>query len=82
MMQWALQMWINKELTNQDTINKILERSGLVGKISNKPFELIIPPVFTRIDVMTKMARYNPNDQTYAWPDENIALVASAEHTL
>jgi seryl-tRNA synthetase len=82
MMQWALQMWINKELTNQDTINKILERSGLSGKISNKPFELVIPPVFTRIDVMTKMARYNPNDQTYARPDENIALVASAEHTL
>lgn len=82
MMQRALQMWINKELTNQDTIDKILTKANLKDKLSNKPFELVIPPVFTRIDIMKKMARYIPNDQTYNWADENIALVGSAEHTL
>ena len=70
------------QLSDQSVIDTILTKYNLKHKVSNKPFELVIPPVFTRIDVMTKMARYNPNDQTYAWPEENIALVASAEHTL
>lgn len=81
-LQWALLTWINSQLTDQSIIDKILQKYNLSGKVSNKPFELVIPPVFTRIDVMQKMARYTPNDQTYDRKDENLALVASAEHTL
>ncbi len=81
-LQWSLHTWINMQLTDQHIVDKIISKYNLTWKVSNKPFELIIPPVFTRIDVMKKMARYAPNDQTYSWPEENIALVASAEHTL
>lgn len=74
-MQWALLTWVNMQLTDQSVIDTILAKYNLTGKVSNNPFELVIPPVFTRIDVMQKMARFVPNDQTYNRADENIALV-------
>jgi seryl-tRNA synthetase len=79
-LQFALMQWVMDLLTNQDVINDIIEKHNLT--VSNKPFSLILPPFFMKMEVMDKMGRLNPKDDRYCYEEDGIVLNGSAEHVL
>ncbi len=66
-------------LTDQEIIKKIIKQESL--SISDKAFQPILPPVMIRNEVQEKIHRVF-GDQTYKIQNEDLNLVASAEHTL
>lgn len=80
LLQFAIVNWVFQTLTNQEVIDQIIKNNNL--KVSNKPFSAVIPPVLMKREVMQKMGRYNPNDQTYDLKLDDMVLVASAEHSV
>jgi len=66
-------------LTNQEIIKKVIKQENL--SISDKAFQPILPPVMIRNEVQEKIHRVF-GDQTYKIQNEDLNLVASAEHTL
>lgn len=80
LLQFAIVNWVFQTLSDQDIINQIIKNNNL--NVSNKPFSAIIPPVIMKREVMQKMGRYNPNDQTYDLKLDDMVLVASAEHSI
>jgi len=42
----------------------------------------IIPPLMVNYETMAKMGRLHPMDDRYCHPEDNQALIGSAEHTL
>ena len=79
-MQFALVQWIMDMLTNQATIDHIISHRKL--DVSHRVFELVLPPVIMKMDVMQKMWRLEPKDERYCLHDDQQVLVWSAEHTL
>jgi seryl-tRNA synthetase len=51
-------------------------------KISDKPFEPILPPAMARTEVYDSTARLDKEETTYKLADDDLWLNASAEHTL
>lgn len=80
LMQFAIINRVMQTLTNQEVIDQIIATNKL--QVSNKPFSPVIPPVIMKREVMQKMGRYNPNDQTYDLKLDDMVLVASAEHSV
>lgn len=79
-LQFALMQWVMDLLTNQDVIDDIIATNNLT--VSNKPFSLILPPFFMKMEVMDKMGRLHPKDERYCYEDDGIVLNGSAEHVL
>lgn len=79
LMQFALMMFAVETVTNEKIIKKIITDNKL--KLSTKPFVPIIPPVMIRDSVQKSIHRVF-GDQTYSIKNEDLNLVASAEHTL
>ncbi len=79
LMQFALTMFAFETLTNEEIIKKIVADNNL--KLSTKPFVPMIPPVMIRDSVQKSIHRVF-GDQTYSIENEDLNLVASAEHTL
>ncbi len=80
LLQFAIVNRVFQTLSDQETINQIIKDNNLT--VSNKPFSAIVPPVLMKKEVMKKMGRYNPNDQTYELTHDDMVLVASAEHSI
>ncbi len=80
-MQFALVQMCLDILTNQDTLEKIAKDSGL-SSVPQKTFVPIIPPVFVKPVVQVKMARFLTPEEHYMFPNDDLMLVGSAEHTL
>lgn len=80
LLQFAIVNWVFQTLSNQTTIDEIIKNNNL--DVSNKPFVAVVPPVLMKKEVMKKMGRYNPNDQTYELTQDDMVLVASAEHSV
>lgn len=80
LLQFGLVNRVFQTLSNPQIIDQIIKNSNLT--VSNKPFVPVIPPVIMKRDVMEKMGRYNPNDQTYDLKLDDMVLVASAEHSI
>lgn len=80
LLQFAIINWVFQTLTDQTIIDYIISSNNL--NISNRPFSAVIPPVIMKKEVMKKMGRYNPNDQTYELIHDDMVLVASAEHSI
>lgn len=80
MMQFALiQMCLNI-LTNKETLQKIATEAGV--SIDVDAFMPVIPPVFIRPLVQVKMARMMAPEDHYMFPNDDLMLIGSAEHTL
>ena len=79
-LQWALHQFALRTLTDEATIARVARDAGLDG-ISTKPFEPVLPPVMVRRDVQHAIHRIQ-GDTTYRIEQEDLNLVASAEHTL
>lgn len=79
LLQFALTMFTFDVLTDETIIKKIIEEKGL--NLSSKPFIPMIPPVMIKNTVQRAIHR-EFGDQTYKIHDEELNLVASAEHTM
>lgn len=79
-MQFALVQLCLEILTNEETLKKIAEQSNT--QITPSRFLPVIPPVFIRPIVQVKMARFMTPEEHYIFPNDDLMLIGSAEHTL
>lgn len=80
LMQFALIQMCLEILTNDETLKKIANEAKL--SINPSKFTPVIPPVFIRPIVQMKMARYMTPEDHYLFPNDDLMLIGSAEHTL
>ncbi|MBP6931248.1 MAG: serine--tRNA ligase [Candidatus Pacebacteria bacterium] len=80
LLQFALIQMCLDFLTNKETLQKIATNAGLSLNVSE--FMPVIPPVFVRPLVQVKMARYMTPEDHYMFPNDDLMLIGSAEHTL
>ncbi len=82
LLEFALIQYTFQTLTSKKTIKKIAD--SVQKEYSAKPFVPVIPPDFIRPQVFEKMARLSPEDkdERYYFPQDDIYLIGSAEHTL
>ncbi|MBI3888589.1 serine--tRNA ligase [Candidatus Nomurabacteria bacterium] len=80
LMQFGLIQMCLEILTNNDTLKKIAEESSI--SVVPSAFIPVIPPVFIRPLVQLKMARYMTPEEHYLFPNDDLMLIGSAEHTL
>ncbi len=81
LLQFALVQMCFSVLTNSEIIKEIANNLGL-HTISTKPFIPVLPPVFVRPSVQLKMARLMTPEEHYSFPEDDLMLIGSAEHTL
>jgi seryl-tRNA synthetase len=79
-LQFALIQFGLDVLTNEETIKKIVQDSGL--QVVSKPFVPVLPPAVAKTEVYIATGRLNKEEQTYKIEGEDLWLNASAEHTL
>lgn len=80
LLQYAIINFTFSVLTNENILKNIINDNNL--KVSSKPFIPIIPPLMINYDTMEKMWRLHPMEDRYCHPEDNQALIWSAEHTL
>ena len=80
LLQYAIINFTFSVLTNENILKEIIKKNNL--KVSSKPFTPIIPPLMVSYSTMEKMWRLHPMDDRYCHPEDNQALIWSAEHTL
>jgi len=80
LMQFALIQMCLEILTNEETLKKIAE--GFSISVIPTAFTPVIPPVFIRPLIQVKMARFMTPPEHYMFPDDDLMLIGSAEHTL
>ncbi len=80
LLEMALWRFAMDVLTNQQTLQKIIDANSL--KVSAKPFIPILPPAAAKQAVFEATGRLNRQEQTYKIEDEDLWLNASAEHTI
>jgi len=79
LLQFAIIQFVFDVLKDEDILKKIKKENNL--NISSKPFSPMLPPVMIRNEVQQSIHRVF-GDQTYTLKDEDLNLVASAEHTM
>lgn len=80
LMQFALLQHCMGILTNKLLLEKIATDANL--DISVDSFIPVIPPVFVKPAVQNRMARFLTPEEHYMFPEDDLMLVGSAEHTL
>ncbi|MDE2188118.1 MAG: serine--tRNA ligase [Patescibacteria group bacterium] len=80
MLQFALIQHCLKKLTNAGELEKIAKAANV--EIPMTPFIPVLPPVFVKPAVQNRMARFLTPEEHYMFPDDDLMLVGSAEHTL
>ncbi|HEX8993971.1 MAG TPA: serine--tRNA ligase, partial [Candidatus Paceibacterota bacterium] len=80
MLQYALVDYTMKTLTSREKLQKIIDDAGL--SVSAAPFIPVVPPVMVKKQVQVRMARFLTPEEHYLFPEDDLMLVGSAEHTL
>lgn len=80
LLQFALIQFALEVLTNAETLEEVAKEVGLSIPIT--AFTPVIPPVFVKPAVQNRMARFLTPDEHYMFPNDDLMLVGSAEHTL
>lgn len=80
LLQFALIQMCLEILTNKEILETIAKDAGL--SLIPSVFVPVIPPVFIRPIVQMKMARYMTPEDHYLFPNDDLMLIGSAEHTL
>ena len=80
LMQFALIQFCLQLLTNKSKLQEIADGAGL--KIKVEEFIPVIPPVFIKPIVQLKMARLMTPEEHYMFPNDDLMLIGSAEHTM
>ena len=81
-LQMAIVNFVMNSLSNEDIIKEIIEKAGLTGKISEKPFTIVLPPLMLRTEVYDAMDRLEPREDRYKIEGQELWLQGSAEHVL
>jgi len=79
-LQFAIMQYTFDILTNQQTLQKIIDQNKL--KVSSKPFIITIPPIIINQDTANKMGRLHPKDDRYCIEEDSFMFIGSAEHSL
>lgn len=79
-LQFALLQWGMDTLTDEKTLQKIIDDARL--QVSAKPFTPVIPPAMVRTEPYAATARLNREEVTYKIEQDDLWLNASAEHSL
>ncbi|MDB5224912.1 MAG: serS [Candidatus Adlerbacteria bacterium] len=80
LMQFALIQFAMSVLTSQSELEKVIAEAGLTAV--PKPFVPVIVPVMIKKPVQVRMARFMTPEEHYLFPEDDMMLVGSAEHTL
>ncbi len=80
LLQFGIIQMCLEMLTNKETLKKIADDAGLTININS--FIPVIPPVFIRPNAQLKMARLMKPEDHYMFPNDDLMLIGSAEHTL
>lgn len=80
LMQFALIQMCLEILTTKDTLESIAKGANVSIDIDS--FIPVVPPVFVRPLVQVKMARMMAPEDHYIFPNDDLLLIGSAEHTL
>ncbi|MES3004881.1 MAG: serine--tRNA ligase [Patescibacteria group bacterium] len=80
LLQFALIQFCLNVLTNKEKLEEIAKKANLDINVSS--FVPIIPPVFIKPAVQNRMARYMTPEEHYMFPNDDLMLIGSAEHTL
>lgn len=80
LMQFALLQFCLKVLTDKATLESIAQKANI--QIPVTPFVPVIPPVFVKPAVQNRMARFLTPEEHYMFPNDDLMLIGSAEHTL
>lgn len=80
LVQFALLQYSLQLLNNKEKIEMIAKEAGVdVVPTSFTPY---IPPVFVKPAVQNRMARFMTPEEHYMFPNDDLMLIGSAEHTL
>lgn len=80
LLEWAVKTFVLHELSNIDTIQKLIESNNL--NIKPTAFVPVDPPYVAKTDVYDATGRLNKEETTYKLADDDLWLNASAEHVL
>lgn len=80
LMQFALLQFCFEVLTNKETLQKIADKANV--SLSVDAFVPVVPPVFVKPAVQNRMARFLTPEEHYMFPNDDLMLIGSAEHTL
>lgn len=80
LLQFALLQFALGVLNNKATLAEIATKAGL--NINVTAFTPVVPPVFVRPAVQNRMARFLAPEDHYMFPEDDLMLIGSAEHTL
>jgi seryl-tRNA synthetase len=80
LLQFALIQFGFDMLTNKQTLEEIAKDANISVPIT--PFIPVVPPVFIKPAVQNRMARFMTPDEHYMFPNDDLMLIGSAEHTL
>jgi seryl-tRNA synthetase len=79
-LQFALLNFTMSLLTDERIIERLIKENNL--ELSTKPFTPILPPVMMRTDAYEATGRLKAEEVTYKLADDDLWLIASAEHSL
>jgi len=80
LLQFALIQFALGVVSSKETLEKIAKEAGLTLDVS--PFIPVVPPVFVKPAVQNRMARFLTPEEHYMFPEDDLMLIGSAEHTL
>lgn len=81
-LQMAIVNFVMNSLSNQEVIAEIIDKAGLKGQVSDKPFTIVLPPLMLRTEMYDAMDRLEPREDRYKIEGEELWLQGSAEHVL
>ena len=81
-LQMAIVNFVMNSLSNQEVISEIIDKAGLKGQVSDKPFTIVLPPLMLRTEMYDAMDRLEPREDRYKIEGEELWLQGSAEHVL
>lgn len=81
LLQFAILQFCLSIFTDKEKLEAIAKESGLTT-IDVTAFTPIIPPVFIKPAVQNRMARFMMPEEHYMFPNDDLMLIGSAEHTL
>ena len=80
LLEWAMMQFAMSVVTSEAKLKEIADAEGLT--VSTKPFIPVLPPVMIKKPVQVRMARYMTDEEHYLFPNDDLMLIGSAEHTL
>lgn len=79
-LQFAILQFCLEKFTDPDVMAAIVKEAGL--NIKATPFIPVLPPMFVKPAVQNRMARFLTPEEHYIFPNDDLMLIGSAEHTL